>query len=963
MLIAAAPLLLLTSSSNIEARHTNAEFFFDEGEHYIAGDTIRVRAEISSAIITGRLLTFQLFNADSSLVIRQEVFATPTISDGAETARITFIYESKATDFFPFAIRINELETRSAIGFIAPLPPSIAVSSSEFDNLAIESLFVVDAEGNYITDLNSYIFPYDTYILIWHRLDSVFEDISIGSTDTPLQQHVMQRDYTYKLHLYDVTFNKVSEELIIERPLEALENPKYTILVANPSGSTPLVLTRNTHVISTTGILVVELVRSVEDVDSLTAALSTYTALAASSPDLKNDTTNSWVADLGTFTRKAGSGLVQTTTAADASALGWPDEAIIATLAAQGEANWDMSAGIIVEDIPGMLEFSQGVVFRYQDTDDYWYTLIRGSEFETSSLVDTFNSHIVAGPRTAANVAVVVPDTLDNRNLCNSGSTVELWVRASSPDIFVNVINKGTSGFQINLELDSNTNKAYKVSLTKDFDGAADGEWETIDSVVTWNTWTHVAVTYDCALVTNDPGFSINGLLVASQEITTPIGSAVTDIGADICFPEGNSGDCASVGGALAGHNVAVDDVRIWGDIRSTAEIFTNYNVELTGSETDLANYFQLNEGVGATTANLTALTPVLATVKANTSWRAQEVKVPTYAWEVGHIVAGTNTLLGTGPLAVNRDDLINIHVQARDDDSLTIFAVRGDSNPDPLGTVDNVASNEHLFDATVISSLYSDLALKGLIVEYPQGFQTAKKFDANNKAFDYFSSIELEPTTIAASDTQILRASANPIIGVAASGEAFNLESNNLSLSSGEISSVTVSHSNPFIFTAFDEKEVTDTGTGATVLLDYAHERSRRLELGEFPGGAPGETKEQQLTLTSTRLDTRLVTRIVIWTVTTAYKVGDVRGLVSGLNMISGSIGMGSTAGHIAFSGLLVFIVAIIGLKIGTRLSLVASLALFTTLGVIGFIELWIILLAAIIVAGIGIPKYLAES
>ncbi len=960
--------MLFTSVSGVEGGHTNIEFFFDEGEHYVAGDTIRVRAEIDDGIVTGRLLTFQLFRADTSQLVKQEAFATPSIIGDAETARITFTYDSRPTDFFPFVIRVDELATQSTVGFIAPLPASIATSIAEFDNLAVDSVFIVDAEGSYITNLNSYIFPYDTYILVWHRLDSVFEDISTSSTDTPLQQHVMQIDYTYKLHLYDVGFNEVSEELIIERPLEAVENPKYTILVANPSGSTTLTLTRNTHVISTPGIFVVELVRSEEDVDDFTAESSLYVTFTGTAPALKNDTAANWGAGagagLGSLERQAESGLVASVTAADASALGWTGDAVIAVIGAFGEPNWDMSAGILVEDIPGTLEFGQGVVFRYQDTNDYWYTLIRGDEFETSNLVDTFNSHMLAGGVGLSDSGLIVADTVDNRNLCNSGSTIEFWVRAQNtedPGVAgeINVLNKG-AGLLINLELAYDTREGYRVVLFKDFDGAADGEWETVDHVVPWNTWTHVAVTYNCGAVTNDPGFSINGSLVASREVTTPIGSAVTDLAFDICFPDHLDTGATScvVEESGGGNSLVLDELRLWSDIRSSAEIFTNYNIELAGTEAGLENYFQLNEGVGATTANLTAFLPATGVFGVNAIWRAQEVKVPSYVWEVGFIVAGANTLLGTGPIAVNRDDLINIHVQARDDDSLTIFAVRGDSKPDTSGTLDNVASNEHLFDAAVTSTQHNDDTLKGLIAEFPEGYSPGQV-----KFFDYFASVELEPITIAASDTQILRASENPIIGVAASGKAFDLESNNLSLVRGETSSVTVSHPNTFIFTAFDEKEVTDTGTGATVLLDYAHERSRRLDLGEFPGGAIGETKEQQLTLTSTRLDTRLVTRIIIWTVTTAYEVGDVRGLVSGLNMIAGSVGMGSTAGHVAFSGLLVLIVAVIGLKVGAKLSLVASLALFTILGVIGFVEIWIILILAIIVAGIGIPKLLSES
>lgn len=50
-----------------------------------------------------------------------------------------------------------------------------------------------------------------------------------------------------------------------------------------------------------------------------------------------------------------------------------------------------------------------------------------------------------------------------------------------------------------------------------------------------------------------------------------------------------------------------LDEVRIWNDVRTQAEIRDNMNRSLTGSEAGLAGYWNMNEGTGATVNDLTS--------------------------------------------------------------------------------------------------------------------------------------------------------------------------------------------------------------------------------------------------------------------------------------------------------------------------------------------------------------------
>ncbi|MDX2245148.1 MAG: LamG-like jellyroll fold domain-containing protein [Bacteroidia bacterium] len=114
------------------------------------------------------------------------------------------------------------------------------------------------------------------------------------------------------------------------------------------------------------------------------------------------------------------------------------------------------------------------------------------------------------------------------------------------------------------------------------------GTWDVLNSGVSVSdTWTHVACTYDGST----QRIYINGVEVASSAnsyfanttMPTRIGTGATESTPDFYF------------------NGKIDEVRIWSDVRSEAEIQAYMNKELTGSESNLVGYYQMSDGSGTT--------------------------------------------------------------------------------------------------------------------------------------------------------------------------------------------------------------------------------------------------------------------------------------------------------------------------------------------------------------------------
>jgi hypothetical protein len=115
------------------------------------------------------------------------------------------------------------------------------------------------------------------------------------------------------------------------------------------------------------------------------------------------------------------------------------------------------------------------------------------------------------------------------------------------------------------------------------------GGWKgvtTVDNVFSDTEWHHIAT----VRTGTDVAIYVDGVLAPT------VGSVAASL-------QTSSNDSYYIGSRLSSEywNGDIDEVRIWDRALSQAEILANKDLELTGLESDLVGYFQLNEGSGQT--------------------------------------------------------------------------------------------------------------------------------------------------------------------------------------------------------------------------------------------------------------------------------------------------------------------------------------------------------------------------
>ncbi len=195
-------------------------------------------------------------------------------------------------------------------------------------------------------------------------------------------------------------------------------------------------------------------------------------------------------------------------------------------------------------------------------------------------------------------------------NTSSGAFTVEAWIKIEGTGIATSTGTGGISGIPIiakgRSESDAsgrNVNYFLGIStgniLVADFEESGGANHPaTGTNAIPLNKWTHVAATYGAGTW----NLYINGVL----DKTESEGAAV---------PEINSIQHASVGTAITSNSASpaaepagffngkIDEVRIWNLARSTTQISSNYNLELS-SGTGLLGRWGLNENCNSTANN-----------------------------------------------------------------------------------------------------------------------------------------------------------------------------------------------------------------------------------------------------------------------------------------------------------------------------------------------------------------------
>ncbi len=131
--------------------------------------------------------------------------------------------------------------------------------------------------------------------------------------------------------------------------------------------------------------------------------------------------------------------------------------------------------------------------------------------------------------------------------------------------------------------------------LVLSFNNGVDNDYRGA-TIIEKNKWTHIAITISAD---NTSCFYVNGVLESMTKFDT--GVPLTSIPVRPV-----SGGCFSIGqdwdGSVATNDFIgkLDEIRVWNTVRSADEIRSNMYKELTGNETGLEAYYNMNAGSGS---------------------------------------------------------------------------------------------------------------------------------------------------------------------------------------------------------------------------------------------------------------------------------------------------------------------------------------------------------------------------
>ncbi len=178
--------------------------------------------------------------------------------------------------------------------------------------------------------------------------------------------------------------------------------------------------------------------------------------------------------------------------------------------------------------------------------------------------------------------------------------TVEAWIKPwgwgeAGNSGYGRVVDKGNFALYLNGQAGTFDPHSL-VLMLKNESGPPLFAW-TPDSSVALGGWQHVAATYDGA--SGDIRLYLDGAERVIEQTATPSGPIRDN--ADIDLVIGNG---AGLNYTFEG---VLDEVRVWGAVRSPDDILEHMNQYLEGSEDGLVGYWSMNEGSGDTLFDATS--------------------------------------------------------------------------------------------------------------------------------------------------------------------------------------------------------------------------------------------------------------------------------------------------------------------------------------------------------------------
>lgn len=168
-------------------------------------------------------------------------------------------------------------------------------------------------------------------------------------------------------------------------------------------------------------------------------------------------------------------------------------------------------------------------------------------------------------------------DTATLQNIWDRGGSAYAWIYPlsdggqSSGRIITKTSSPAAARWKIVGHTDDGSKMFLQLGIT--FDGT-NGVWDTTNRDLIFNTWNHIAVTYNSDNVANNPILYVNGISKDVTETVTPVGTRVSDIGAFVGI--GNDAVIQTVG-----FDGQITECGCYGSILTATEVSQLYNARI----------------------------------------------------------------------------------------------------------------------------------------------------------------------------------------------------------------------------------------------------------------------------------------------------------------------------------------------------------------------------------------------